>query len=459
MRKNGSMFYALFALAIVIIIGIIFLKKGDQTPSGVEESQPSKIGAMAKTSVERETNPSEMSQPTPCESGASQNQKSDVKGEGLTISGIITLSGGSPAAEAQISLAKIEIGQSPFSQVPLSSTTADKNGNYTISIHNFPVIFVKASYPGHASLTAVAGSVTSRRNAPVSDGKQEVIINFTLPPASYVKGCVVDENDIPIEGVSMTFLFQDRQNENYSQETTSTNNQGRFEFLNIPPGKIMLGAASLDHAPISREATAPADDIILKLPRATASLSGRVFHKISGESVTSATVRLLYRRAHLKMLMRIPENKILTDSTGFYFFEKLASGEYFIKAEKEGLFMLETGGLPNNLLELKENEKREGLKIFLYEGHTIKGHVTDKNSGEPIEGVKVRTAWGPEKPIEHITDTEGFYMLMGVSGTKVGILVEKENYFLAQEEQHIYHTGITLNPEELELTKDIQMIP
>ncbi|MBN1901909.1 carboxypeptidase regulatory-like domain-containing protein, partial [Candidatus Sumerlaeota bacterium] len=458
MRKNGSMFYALFALAIVVIIGIIFLKKGNQIPSGVEETQPSKIGAVAKTSVERETGISETPNATSGESNASQNQKSDVKGDGLAISGIITLSGGAPAAQATISLAKIEIGESPFSQVPVSNTTADKNGRYSISVRNYPVIFVKASCPGYATLTSVTGSATSRKKAPSSEKKGEVIINFTLPPASYVKGVVVDENDKFIEGISMTFLFQDRQNENYSLETTSTNEKGRFEFLNIPPGKIMLGAASLDHAPISREFTAPADDIILKLPRATASLSGRVFHKITGEPVTSATVRLGYSWVNLKMPMKMRENEILTDSTGFYSFEKIPKGQYFIKAEKKGLCMLAASDLPNNILELKENEKREGLIIFLYEGHTIKGRVTEKINGAPIEGVKVRSAWGIEKPVEDITDAEGFYILKGLSGNKVGLTAEKENYFLVEEEKHIYHRGIELHPEKLELTQDIQMI-
>jgi protocatechuate 3,4-dioxygenase beta subunit len=459
LRKNKIILYV-FATLVILVLIVIFIKNDRQIPQSADKPEIDKPSQLQKTPVAKgiaSSRISDTSQEKPVKEVA-QKQKSLESDSGLTISGTVLLSNGSPAAEAGISLAKMEIGESPFSQVLISSTTADKNGNYTISIHNYPVVFIKASYPGYASLTAVAGSATSRRSAPVSGGKQDVIINFILPPASYVKGIVVDEKDEPIEGVSMTFLFQDRQNEKYTQETTSTNKQGRFEFLNIPPGKIMLGAASLDRAPTISEFTAPADNIILKLPRATASLSGRVFHKITGEPVTSATVRLVYSQAKLKMLMKMPENKILTDSTGFFSFDRLASGQYFIKAEKEGLFMLATDDLPDNRLELKDNEKREGLKIYLYEGHTIKGCVTDKDSGAPIEGVKVRTAWGPDKPREDITDAEGLYILKGLSGTRVGLIAEKENYFLIEEEHHIYHNGINLNPEALELTEDIQMI-
>jgi len=453
------MFYALAAVAIIVIIGIIFLTRERQTHPRSDKPEITKVGPTPKIPVERETDLPQIPKPTPGEPDkkeAAQTQKSAVQGSGLTISGIVTLSDGSPADEARISLTKIDIGESPFDDKPLTSATADKNGKYSVRIASLPIVFIKASYPCYATITAVAGSATSRRGASVSGGKQEVIINFTLPPASYVKGRVVEENDKPIEGVSMTFVFGDQQKEIFSIETTSTDNQGRFEFQNIPPGKITISAGSLDFAPQSQDVTAPADDLIFKLLPATASLSGRVFHKITGESVTSATVRLAFIQQ--RRMIKIPHKTSVTDPTGFYSFDRLPSGQYVIRAQKDDLFMFKFDG-NFQTLELKENEKREGLNLFLYEGHIIKGYVTDKNTGAPIEGAKVSTAWGAAKPREDITNAEGSYRLKGLSGTQIGLVAEKENYILAEEEQHIFHTGITLNPEEMELTKDIKMIP
>jgi len=459
MQKNRSIFYALAAVAIIVIIGIIFLTRERQTPPRPDKPEITKVGPMPKIPIERETDLPQIPEPTPGEPDkkeAAQTQKSSVQGSELTISGIVTLSNGSPASEARISLTKINIGESQFDDKPLTSATADKNGKYSVRIARLPIVFIKASYPGYAAITAVAGSATSGRGASVSGGKQEVIINFTLPPASYVKGRVVDENDKPIEGVFMTFVFMDQPKEIFSMETTVTDNQGRFEFQNIPPGKITVSAGSLDFTPQSQDVTAPADDLIFKLLPATASLSGRVFHKISGEAITSATVSLVFIQQ--LRLIKIPHKTSVTDPTGFYSFDRLPSGQYVITAQKDDLFMFKFDG-NFQTLDLKENEKREGLNLFLYEGHIIKGRVTDKNTGAPIEGVKVSTAWGAAKPREDITNAEGSYRLEGLSGTRMGLTAEKENYILAEEEQHIVHTGITLNPEEMELTEDIQMIP
>jgi len=459
MREKKGLFYAFAAIAIIVIIGVVIIKAGRQIPAPPEKPKATKTPLPP---VDETTPPPKPHPPAPIKpvkEKAVPPEKSPEKDAGLTISGKVTLSDGSPATQAKISLSKIEIGESLFDQKPVSYTTTDKNGNYTITVKNFPVVFIKASHPGYASLTSVAGSATSRKGVSTTGKKQDVVINFTLPPASYIKGCVVDENDKHLRDVSVTFLFRDKQNENFSLEDTFTDNQGRFDIQNIPPGKIMLGAAPLNYNPISKNVTAPADDIILKLTPATASLSGRVFHKTTGEPITSSTVSLVYSRERQGIMMHLPENKSLTDSTGFFSFEHLSPGRYFIKAEKQGLFMLATGEHQYDLLKLEENEKKQGIKIYLYEGHTIKGYITDQTTGEPIEGVKLQTAWGSSKPSEDITDVQGSYMLTGLSGNTVGISVEKENYFLSQKDRDIFHSGIILNPEHFELTKNIQMIP
>ena len=462
MQKKKSLFYVFLFLSIFVIIGVIIIKAGRRTPPPLENPEVTKTPEISKPPVEKEKSLAKAPTPTPArpeKKEAILTEKAPDKDSGLTISGRVMLYDGSPASEAKINLTKIETGEPPFDQEPVSSTTADKNGNYTITVHNFPVVFIKASYPGYAKLTSAAGSAVRRPGSPPSGGKHEVTINFTLPPASYLKGRVVDEKNNPLQGVSVTSALMDfEKQKNFSLEKTATDKLGRFDIQNIPPGKITIGAASLNYTPESREVTAPSDDLLLKLLPANASLSGRVFLKRTGEPITSATVRLITRNRQ-SMIMHLPHNKTLTDSTGFFSFEYIASGQYVINAYKKGLFMLPVDDLQHNRLELLKNEKKQGLKLFLYEGHTVKGQVTDKQTGAPIEGARVSTAWGASKTFEDITDANGFYMLKGLSGTRAGLVAEKENYILAREQDYNPHIMVTLHLEELELTKNLQMIP
>jgi protocatechuate 3,4-dioxygenase beta subunit len=460
MRKSKSLFYVFATLVMLIIIGVIFISRERPIPSVSDKPKIEEPVSTGKIPVKKE--PSITPAPSPEEPGekeVSVIQKSPESSQGLTISGRVTLSNGSPASEAKIKLSKIDNGETPFDDAPLSETTADKNGNYSISTPVLPVIFIKASYPGYATLTSVAGSMTPRGRSTGSGDKQTVTINFSLTPASYIKGQVVDQKDNPISGASVMSTQIDRQNfESFIIEKTVTDNEGRFDISSIPAGKINVGVSSPNYAPQTKEIDSPADNLVIKLLPATATLSGRVYHKITGEAITSATVRLVYIKEPMRML-QYNENKATTDQTGFYSFPSLASGEYIINAQKEDLFMFRNNDLPNNRVELKENEKKEGLNLYLYEGHTLKGCVTDKNTGAPLEGVKVSTAWGAIKPLEDITGADGFYMLKGLSGTQAGLTAEKENYILAREENYNPQIRITLDPDILEMTKDLQMIP
>jgi len=466
MREKKGLFYAFASIAMFVIIGVIIIMAGRQAPETAVKPPSEKPPEFREPVVEKTTPPPKPYPPAPIKpvkEKAVSPEKPFEKDAGLTITGQVMLTDGSPASKAKISIAKMETEETLFDQEPISETTADKNGKYKISIQEHPVVFIKASYPGYANLTSVAGSATTRKSDPSSGKKYTVVINFTLPPASFLKGRVVDEKDRPIPGVSVTSALMDFGNQqNFSLEKTVTNSQGRFDIQGIPPGKIKISAALLSHTPISREVTAPADDILFKLAPATASLSGRVFLKETGEPVTSATVRLVYQGNRQGMWMYQPENEILTDSTGFYSFDQLAAGKYFIKAEKEGLFMLSTKQIQHNRLELEQNEKKQGVKLYLYEGHTIKGKVTDKETGAPIEGVKLqaaRGAWGTKKIPEDITGADGFYMLKGLSGSRASIKAEKENYILVREQRYSPFILVTLSPDVFELKKDIQMTP
>jgi len=462
MNNRKSLFYGIFLIAIAVVIGVIIIKAGRQTPKPEEKPQVVQVREHPVKDEKSTTRPQPIA-PKPEKKEPATTEKTQDKDSELTISGKVTLSDGSPAAKAEISITRMKSGMNPFDHTPVSSTTADQNGNYSIGIPNYPVVFVKASCPGYASLISVAGSSTTRRADPSSGGKHRLVINFTLPPASYMKGQVVDEEDNPLKGASVTSALMKFENQNnFSIEKTVSDSRGRFAIQNIPPGKIMIGAALPSYAPESLEVTAPSEDVILKLVPAAASLSGRVFHKQSGEPVTSATVRLIYAGNRRMMFMSHQENKAQTDPTGFFSFDGLAAGNYVVRANKEGLFMLATGEIPNNRLELKENDKKQGVNLYLYEGHSVKGSVTDIETNEPLEGVRVHStqnSWGDTKTVEDITGPDGFYMLEGLSGSHANIAAEKENYILERENKYSPYIRVALDPKWLELTKELQMIP
>ncbi|MBN1901513.1 carboxypeptidase regulatory-like domain-containing protein, partial [Candidatus Sumerlaeota bacterium] len=234
MGKNKGLYYVFAALVIIVIIGVIFFSQERQPSrtadqSGSIESLPAPKIPAANNTAPSQISPASISEPSKS-TNLDQKEPSASTDTDLSISGNVSLSDGSLAPEATIRIIKTENPEENLSDESLlSSVTADKNGNYAVSVANQPIIFVKASFPGYATLTAVAGRFAHRPNVKIIDGKQEHTINFTLPPASHIKGRVIDEKNNPIAGASVTTTQINPQSmENFSIEKTVTDSEGRF---------------------------------------------------------------------------------------------------------------------------------------------------------------------------------------------------------------------------------------
>lgn len=461
MWKNKTLFYLVFSLSIFVIIGFILIISKDFTPKPNDKSIIDEISPIRNTSLDKETPQTQsltFSSREISKDGIQNTKNTPEMDSGITLSGSVILSDGSPAGKAKIKLTRIDISESFFDEIPISSTTADITGKYSIIAPNIRFILVRASYPGYASMATIKGNFLARGERSSPEETKELVTNFILPPASYIKGCVVDENDNTIQGITVSSSSgRAKIMETFSYEKAVTDNQGRFEIQNILSGKTALTAASLDRKPQVKEINAPAENIIFQLLPATGSISGRVLHKATGEAIPNTLVRIGF--INQRQITNMPQKQSITDRTGFFSFDHLAPGQYYIKAQKDDLLLFASDDLPNNRLKLKENEKKEAFNLYLYEGHTVKGRVTDKNTGTPVEGARVSSISEFLSSQEDATGPDGFYMLKGLSGTDVTLIAQKENYILNGELHQRPFISVNLDPEILELSKDLQLIP
>jgi protocatechuate 3,4-dioxygenase beta subunit len=95
-----------------------------------------------------------------------------------------------------------------------------------------------------------------------------------------------------------------------------------------------------------------------------------------------------------------------TDAAGFYRFERLALGVYF-------LYVVPEVESPPPLISFSVGEGQVTQQdVTVQEGRTLRGRVTDVRSGEPIEGALVGAGLSPAKSVR--SDAGGEYRLTGV---------------------------------------------
>ena len=465
MKKN-ALYYYVFAVAAILCILVVFLfKNGRELSPSQARSRPS-VTSITQKSVEdfktdsaRETESPSSSPGEKSEVATSQVSGETGKGPILVISGKVSLPDGSAAKDASLEIKKLEVEEPSFREIVITTASVDPQGKYRISVPDDKYFLLSVHKKGFASATSVIPNVDLLRGLSKGSGKREITKDFVLNPASFIKGRVKDEKDSPVARVAVrAFAAREAQfQEQFNTSEVKSDDKGYFSIEDIPPGETTLGAESPDYPPIIQKVVAPAENVLIKFSSQGCSLSGHVYLKSTGEAVTSATVQIFFI-AHVPFLRSL-ERKVVTKPDGAFSFGSLAQGRYVIRVEKSNLYLLPLKDVPNNQIELKEGEQKTGLNLFLYEGHAIQGRVTEKNSGAPLEGVKVFLVWGGNRDQNmDMTDSDGYYMVKGISQNQVGISAEKDGYILVTESEHYAFVPVPLSPDVLEAKKDLQMI-
>jgi len=382
-------------------------------------------------------------------------------GPRLIVFGRVTLQDGSPATSATLQLVKLIIDRkgSGFVEEEAAKTVSDDNGHYRLVAQDHPYFLLNASRKGSARVSTYIVDQEAARAGERQTGTREVRHDIALPSAAYIRGLVIDEAEQPVTDIkvmALSFRGEGRE-QRITRSETKTDTDGRFSIEDTPPGEVTLEVHSPRHVPLSQKVTAPVEDLVLRLTSEGASLEGNVYLLSSGEAVSDATVK-----AHL--VPSGPQPSLIpkvakTDQFGAFSIEQLAAGSYVIEALKDDLFLVPPKDPRDRQIALAEKEVKSGIELFLYKGHTINGKVTEKNTGEPLEGVKVSSAWG--RDIEKFTDVtgpEGEYLLEGLTPPQIALKAEKKGYALVSRQPHDPYIRIQLAPDNLEITQNIEMM-
>jgi large repetitive protein len=407
MKKN-FLFLTIPGILIIIAATIFFNNTGEDSRSPVLEN--SGANQTEKVSSEKSSR-----------KNTDTETSTEIKNPEYVIKGHVKYINGKAASGAKVTLRKLCMGETYCSDEKIAETISDKKGYYNFfpdTTEETGRYFLSAWKDGYA-----------KSSFPVTDCRKKIITrDIVLLRASIIRGRVLNEKDEAIPNVKVTVFSINPPLKILSESVIKTNDNGEFQCNLIPKGEVSLYFDSPGYVSESREIKAPDENIIVHLYSGGAEISGHVFLKKSGEAVTSATVQLEIRGR--KLCLGGSGKKILTDDSGYFLFNNLEKGEYILSANKGNLRLLnEVDGSESLIFKVEEKEKKTDLKLILFKGRTLRGKITEKNSGNPLEGVKVFLAWHGGKNIpEDITGPDGKYFLNGIFQSQIHLKLEKEGY-------------------------------
>ena len=249
------------------------------------------------------------------------------------------------------------------------SATTDDQGHASLAGAQPGWISVEAHAAGYAP-----GSTFTSIGSAGGRGKAAI----TLRRGAAVSGRVVDEAGHALAKVKVA----DDGVAGSHGDTQTTDEQGRFAFPALAPGRHTLSAIDGEHAPTSSNPITvvvdrPVAGVELVM-KAGAVVSGTVVDT-AGKAAAFATVRVLGKGAQM---WRTPARQATTDSAGKFELRGLARARLQARAESD------TSASAIVDLDLTARAERRGLKLVLDVGGTIEGVVVD-SQGQPVPEVEV----------------------------------------------------------------------
>ena len=318
--------------------------------------------------------------------------------EGVEVRGIVTAEG-KPLAGAGITAMQDPFGATPL---PIESLLnfgsggalieSDAEGKFTLHLNEAP----------HDLAISKDGFVAHRLGdfKPVAGQK---LLEIELTRGAEIRGRIV------AKGARQTVAgVISSENEDGSFANAVVGEDGTFVLGSLRPGKYRLEYVAGRTSSISKEVTAPADDVVIELP-SMAEVRGRVVDKASREPITRYRIR-----------SESGENIQSEEADSETFTIPVAPGSVAVTVEADG-YIAETAHATASL------EKPAEVTFALTRGRTIAGRVTSQ-SGTPVAEAGVRV--DDEEVMQQYaqSDEEGEYQLTGVAREPVTIEIRGEGY-------------------------------
>lgn len=250
----------------------------------------------------------------------------------------------------------------------------------------------------------------------VPPGSADLVL--VLRPGARLAGRVVDEQGLPVTSFSVT-AFRDSDTRGLGRVSGQfADPGGAFALEDVAPGAWRLEARADGHAvALPPLVTAPAEDVVLVLPRA-AVVRGVVLDA-QGRAQEGAHVV-----AELRSYRPVTAE---TDARGAFALERLPAGEVRVWASappaaptREVALLLDPG------------EVVEDLELRLSAGGSVEGVVL-RADGSPVAGVGVMGAYRNRGDLRAVTDASGAFALSGVPAGAVRIVASVDGLPLSEE--------------------------
>ncbi|MEW6238190.1 MAG: carboxypeptidase regulatory-like domain-containing protein [Candidatus Omnitrophota bacterium] len=344
----------------------------------------------------------------------------DDKKEGETIRGIVKDQFGEPVVQAKI----YANSRNEKNELISGSGEANEQGEFTVS--GLP----KAD---QVHVGVFAEGYKSHNEPHKMDGS---LIEITMMKCGSLGGVVVNKDDkTPLAGVQIAVDFQS--DPNVDEQKAVSDNDGRFQFVNLQPGfyKIIAKLENYSRFERSKVELQPGEakqDVLVEMEKGLTFI-GRLIDP-QGRPVAGAVIGLLSNRSSDLNVVHDPGNMTIPDS---------------VNSNEEGIFQLQIpsqGGdkliiipkelAPRTFVVSPEVVRPEPVPIPLGSGGTIEGIVKDSR-GRPANSFQIIISNKDEKIFQKrvFPDEDGNYRAehAAVGITRVMKLGTQEQFYSEQK--------------------------
>jgi uncharacterized GH25 family protein len=339
---------------------------------------------------------------------------------GATIRGRITDASGSTGiagASVQAQLERQEESENRFfvqnNQGP-SAAASDSEGNYIL----------KALAAGSYTVRVQAKDrmSASRTGVEVEEGGTASGIDLVLGAGETLRGKVVDSDGAPVAGADVQISSNE-------SAQTRTDAEGKFQATGVPKGSVSVNVSKQGFEQSSAQVKAPGPEVQVTLQR-SAKIRGNI-HAPDQETYKNYQVAAVQKRGSEENDWGNWRYSQRNDATGA-FEVSVGEGTWIIQATMQNFAPGET-----EPITVKAGDVVDSVVVEMKKGGEIAGTVTDRATGDPIEGAQVsfvnqapetQRAWRVFGNPGARTDAEGAFTLEGVLDGTYTIVASHANY-------------------------------
>ena len=319
-----------------------------------------------------------------------------------SIKGTVTENEGKtpvPGAAIRIVFTSAKAGEDPTPGGPEWTAETDSAGKFRA--RGLPI----AIY----AIVATTDDSLGIGSATLTDDEPDATVDMDLRPAGFIAGRTVNEAGEPVAGAQ---VFPDEtRNEQMrmgrSSATalaTASDEDGSFLLPYLWAGDWKLTVKAEGYAVlVSPFLSIGSEDVDLVLTKG-ASVAGDVVAAESGEPIANIKVTVNAESFRAKQT-------VATNDTGQFSFATLADGKYTLTLDDPTRVL--SGKAPE--FSIAGAQDVEGLRLVAAVGGVVTGQAFDVDSGNPLEGVRIRGRSDSDRQTrEATTDANGLYKLEGL---------------------------------------------